>query len=159
VAGDYRATLTSVEQQLRAELNGAQPDAGPAQAQHEARRDAEKGAETRLDLPGVHLSAREGGATDLTVGGMHVSDSGAGATVRLLDNVRLRGEALSRERRGFRALFVLTGDNSKAGWRTVGYSAGGPKVGPITVAIVKSRHAHDDLLSDVKKLVHHNGGV
>ena len=59
-------------------------------------------------------------------------------------DVRLRGEALSRDRRGLRATFIYTGDDLPNGYRFVGYEAGGPKVGPITVAVVKSKsEGHD----------------
>jgi hypothetical protein len=72
----------------------------------------------------------------------------------------LRGEALSPERRGFRATYILARDNLKDGWRAVGYEAGGPKAGPITVAVVKSKAGdRHDVLDDVKRLVRRNSGA
>jgi hypothetical protein len=42
----------------------------------------------------------------------------------------------------------------------VGYEAGGPKAGPLTVALVKSRSAEAEALrDDVEDLVRENGGV
>ena len=72
------------------------------------------------------------------------------------------GEPLRREKRGFRALFIYTGDDLPDGYRFVGYEAGGPKRGPITVATVRSRNDGPDgeeIYPDVKKLVRRNGGV
>jgi hypothetical protein len=77
-------------------------------------------------------------------------------------DVRLRGEALSRDRRGLRATFIYTGKDLPDGYRFVGYEAGGPKAGPITVAVVKSKidgEDNGDIYPDVKKLVRRNGGV
>ena len=77
-------------------------------------------------------------------------------------DVRLRGEALNPEKRGMRATFIYTGDDLGDGYRYVGYEAGGPKRGPITVAVVKSKtedHDDNDLYGAVKKLVRRNGGV
>jgi hypothetical protein len=74
-------------------------------------------------------------------------------------DVRLRGEALSPQRRGFRSTFILARDDLKDGWRSVGYEAAGPKTGPITVAVFKAREGHHDVSDDVKRLVRRNGGV
>ena len=42
----------------------------------------------------------------------------------------------------------------------MGYQAGGPKTGPITVAVVKSKLGdHDDILDDAKHLVRRNSGA
>jgi hypothetical protein len=118
-------------------------------------------AVTRIDLPGIHINADEGsGKADINVGSIHVDAGDKGAVIRIDQPVRLRGEALSPEKRGFRATYILANDNLKDGWRAVGYEAAGPKVGPITVAVVKSRSGeHDHILNDVKRLVRRNGGV
>jgi hypothetical protein len=80
--------------------------------------------------------------------------------IQVEKDVRLRGEALSPEKRGFRATYILATDNLRDGYRAVGYEAGGPKAGPITVAVVKSRSGQrDHVLSDVKRLVRRNGGI
>ncbi len=119
-------------------------------------------AVTRIDLPGIHISADDsnGGRANVNVGSIHVDAGENGAVIQVEKDVRLRGEALSPERRGFRATYILANDNLKDGWRAVGYEAGGPKTGPITVAVVKSRSGeHDHILGDVKRLVRRNGGV
>lgn len=118
-------------------------------------------AVTRIDLPGIHISADEnGGKANVDVGSIHVDAGDTGAVIRMDRPTRLRGEALSPEKRGFRATYILANDNLKNGWRAVGYEAAGPKVGPITVAVVKSRTGeHDHILDDVKRLVRLNAGV
>ena len=84
------------------------------------------------------------------------------AVATIIEDVRLRGEALNPERRGIRATFIYTGIDLPSGYHFVGYEAGGPKTGPITVAVVKSKAGDaedDELYPDVKKLVRRNGGV
>ena len=119
-------------------------------------------AVTRIDLPGIHISADEGdgGRARVDVGSVHVNAGDQGAEIRVDKPVRLRGEALSPQKRGFRATYILANDNLKGGWRAVGYEAGGPQAGPMTVAVVKSRSGeHDHILSDVKRLVRLNSGT
>lgn len=119
-------------------------------------------AVTRIDLPGIHISADDnnGGRANVNVGSIHVDAGDQGAEIRIDKSVRLRGEALSPEKRGFRATYIIANDRLRDGWRAVGYEAAGPKVGPITVAVVKSRSGeHDHILGDVKRLVRRNAGV
>jgi hypothetical protein len=112
-----------------------------------------------IDLPGIHISADDDKA-DVDVAGVHVNAGENGATVRMSRDVRLRGEALSPERRGFRATFILARDDLKDSWRSVGYEAAGPKSGPITVAVFKTHEgARHDVSDDIKRLVRRNGGV
>ena len=98
------------------------------------------GDHANIDLPGIHISADDDKA-NVNVGGGMVNVEGGedGATIRVERDVRLRGEALSRERRGFRATYILAKDNLKDGWKAVGYEAAGPKSGPIAVAVFKAR--------------------
>jgi hypothetical protein len=134
-----------------------------------AARDAETAAKdasdvdavTRIDLPGIHISADEGGGkANVNVGSIHVDAGENGAVIRMDRPTRLRGEALSPEKRGFRATYILANENLRDGWRAVGYEAAGPKVGPITVAVMKSRNGeHDHILDDVKRLVRRNAGI
>lgn len=118
---------------------------------------------TRVDLPGIHIVANEHDDTaNVRVGPITVNASDGAATIRLRRDVRLRGQAFSREKRGLRATFIYTGEDLPQGYRFVGYEAGGPKTGPITVAVVKSKSDGDDggeIYPDVKKLVRKNGGV
>jgi len=80
--------------------------------------------------------------------------------VRMSRDVRLRGEAFSPRRNGFRATYILAREDLKDGWKSVGYEAAGPKNGPITVAVFKAHEGrHRDVSEDVKRLVRRNGGV
>lgn len=123
----------------------------------------EDGGETRVSLPGIHIVANDRDDTaNVRVGPLTVNAGEGGATVRIRRDVRLRGEALNPEKRGVRATFIYTGKDLPEGYRYVGYEAGGPKAGPITVAVVKSKSDHhdvDEVASDVRKLVRKNGGV
>jgi hypothetical protein len=124
----------------------------------------EHGGETRVNLPGIHIVANDDTDTaNVQVGPIHVNAGGETATVRVGPrNVRLRGEPLNPDRRGVRAMFLYKGDDLPDGYRFVGYEAGGPRRGPITVAVVKAKSIHDDdddIYNDVKKLVRKNGGV
>jgi hypothetical protein len=120
---------------------------------------AHSGDHAHIDLPGIHINADDDKA-DVNVGGINVNAGENGATVRMSRDVRLRGEALSPERRGFRSTYILARDDLKGGWKSVGYEAGGPKVGPITVAVFKAHEGHrHDVSDDVKRLVRRNGGV
>lgn len=118
---------------------------------------------TRVDLPGIHIVADDANdSANVRVGPITINAGDGGATIRMRRDVRLRGEALNPEKRGLRATFIYTGEDLPSGYRFVGYEAGGPKAGPITVAIVKSRLEGDDggeIYPDVKKLVRRNGGV
>lgn len=118
---------------------------------------------TRVDLPGIHIVADDNtDSANVRVGPITINAGEGGATIRLRRDVRLRGEAFNPQKRGLRATFIYTGEDLPAGYRFVGYEAGGPKAGPITVAIVKSKLDGDDggeIYPDVKKLVRKNGGV
>lgn len=118
------------------------------------------GDHARVDLPGIHIDADDDGKANVNVGMIHVNAGEDGAVVRMARDVRLQGEAFSREKRGFRASYIVAKDNLKDGWKAVGYEAAGPKTGPITVAVVKSKSGqHHDVFSDVKRLVRRNAGV
>lgn len=124
---------------------------------------AEEGGETRVNLPGVRIVANEDtDSAKVKIGPLSVDANGDDATIQLRRDVRLKGEALAREKRGIRATFVYTGERLPPGYRFVGYEAGGPKTGPLVVAVVKSRNDGDhggEIYPDVTKLVRRNGGV
>ncbi len=125
--------------------------------------DNEDGSErTQVDFPGLHIKA-DADKADVHVGPIHIDADGdnSTATIKLYRDVRLRGEALSRVKRGMRATFIYAGDDLSGGYKYLGYEASGPKTGPITVAIVKStsESQHNDMYDDVKKLVRRNGGA
>ncbi|HEY0437358.1 MAG TPA: hypothetical protein VGC92_11995, partial [Phenylobacterium sp.] len=129
-------------------------------AEHDAKGDSNTGENASIDLPGIHIRADDAGKANVNVGMIHVDATENGATVQMSRDVRLRGEAFSREKRGFRATYILARENLKDGWRAVGYEAGGPKAGPITVAVVKSRGGDNhDIFEDVKRLVRRNSGA
>jgi hypothetical protein len=116
---------------------------------------------TRVDLPGIHISARDDNA-DVRIGGIRINADDDQSTIHIFRQVRLRGEALSREKRGIRATFIAANKGSDSVYRYVGYEAAGPKTGPITVAIVKAKTEidhDDDVARDVRRLVRRNGGA
>jgi hypothetical protein len=158
---DAKAGAASAASAARAAKQATDDALGEVKDAHDSAKDAsDVAANTHIDLPGIHIDADENGKADVDVGMIHVNAGENGATVRMAHEVRLRGEALSTEKRGFRATFILAQDNLKDGWRAVGYAAGGPKVGPITVAVVKSKNGdRHDILDDVKRLVRRNSGA
>ena len=122
-----------------------------------------EGSTTRIDLLGIHIVANDSDDTaNIRVGPVNIDADEDTATIRVRRDVRLRGEALNPEKRGLRATFIYTGGDLPDGYRFVGYEAGGPKRGPLTVAVVRSKSGGpdgEDLYPDVKKLVRKNGGV
>jgi hypothetical protein len=114
-----------------------------------------------VSLPGVHIDAQGDGAA-IRVGPLHIDTDTNRAVVKAVSDVRLRGEGFSRVQHGLQAMFVYAGDDLGGGYKYVGYEAAGPKTGPLTVAIVKSRKEggfHGDVYGDVKRLVRRNGGI
>ncbi len=117
------------------------------------------GDHAHIDLPGIHISADDNKA-NVNVGGIDVNAGENGPTVRMSRDVRLRGEALSPQRNGFRSTYILARDDLKDGWKAVGYEAAGPKAGPVTVAVFKAHEGHHhDVSESVKRLVRRNAGV
>jgi hypothetical protein len=116
--------------------------------------------DAHINLPGMHIDA-EGDNATVDIGGIHVDANQDQATMHVIRDVRLRGEAFSRERNGVRATFFARRDDLPDGYRFVGYQAAGPKTGPLAVAVVKSREASpgDRLYRDVARLVRRNGGA
>lgn len=113
-----------------------------------------------VNLPGLHIDADDNNA-NIDVGGVHINADDGHQTVRIMHDVRLRGQPFARERRGLRATFISQQDNA-GGYRFVGYEASGPKTGPLTVAIVKSNDEIDNgnrLYHDIQRLVRRNGGA
>ena len=112
-------------------------------------------------MPGIHVS-EEGDNAKVRIGPLKVDASGDDTTVNIYRDVRMKGEALSPQKRGLRATFIYTGKDLPAGYRYVGYEAGGPKAGPLTVAKVRSKvdtESGDKIYHDVQELVRRNGGV
>lgn len=139
----------------------AEADAGIAEAKGDSGPDAaiivdEAGAD--IDVPGLRVKADDEGA-HIRIGGIEIDAGDDGATVREAKDVRLRGEATSREKRGVRAMFLkVAGEHDPR--PSVGYQLAGPKAGPVTVAFSKwTSGDYEDLFSDVRKLVRRNGGA
>lgn len=117
------------------------------------------GEHTEVDLPGVHITAKDESAK-VRIGPLHIDANEGGREIGMQRDVRLKGEALSRQKRGVRATFVLAGDDLPGGYKFAGYEAGGPRTGPLAVAVVKGQSGdHDEIYDAVKKLVRRNGGV
>ena len=151
VVGSPAATLAPIEQELRAMV----PPAKPAEAPPERK----SGDRADIDLPGVQIHS-DGDQSNVRVGALHVDAANGGAVIREARETRLRGEQLSPERRGYRSTFILAGHGLPDGLSTLGYVAGGPKAGPLTVAVLKMK-THDGKIihHDVVRLVRRNGGV
>ena len=119
------------------------------------------GDRAKIDLPGIHINASDNDA-NVRIGGIRINANGDDESIHIMRDVRLRGEALSRQKRGIRATFFAAGKADADGYRFVGYEAAGPKTGPLTVAVVKSKvelDNNDDVARDVRRLVRRNGGV
>lgn len=128
--------------------------------------DGPEGETARVSLPGVHIVATDhadgSDEAQVQIGPLKIDARDDDTTVRIWRDVRLRGEAFSREKRGLRATFIYTGKDLPAGYRYVGYQAGGPKTGPLTVAKVRTKSGTeegDNINHDVEELVRRNGGV
>ncbi|MGA0604530.1 hypothetical protein ACO2Q0_00895 [Phenylobacterium sp. VNQ135] len=123
---------------------------------------AEGGSTTRVNLPGIHIEADENDdSASVRIGPLHVDANGDEAVMRVRRDVRLKGEALSREKRGVRATYIVGGRKGEER-SVIGYEAGGPKTGPLAVAVVRADQSldqSDDIFDDVKRLVRKNGGV
>lgn len=114
-----------------------------------------------VNMPGIHINAH-GDSADVRVGPLHIDANGDTATIRSMDSAYMRGEGLTGQRRGIRAMFLYSGDGLAGGYKYVGYEASGPRTGPLAVAIVKERSEggfHGDIYGSVKKLVRRNGGT
>ncbi|HEY9216862.1 MAG TPA: hypothetical protein VIO94_02350, partial [Phenylobacterium sp.] len=111
-------------------------------------------------IPGLRIHADDANdRADIRIGGTEILADSDGAVMRQVRDVRLRGQSLSREKRGIRARLVIAGN--VAPYSYLEYEVGGPKSGPVAVALVRARegdgmtHDHDD----VRRLVRRNGGV
>lgn len=152
-ASEAERTAREAAQDAAARADDADPDPNPLPGRDDGDGPA------HINLPGLHINADDESAR-VDIAGIHINAGDGGAEIRSSKDVRLKGEAFSRQKRGFRASYILARDDLKDGYKAVGYEAGGPKSGPVTVAVVKSREGdHDGLVDDVKKLVRRNAGV
>lgn len=151
VTGSPAATLAPIERRLQAMASPPKP----------VEWDGGDHADERADihLPGVSIQAA-GDRANVRVGSLHVDAGGGGAVIREARDTRLRGEQLSPERRGYRAAFIVAGSGLPDGLTTLGYIAGGPKTGPLTVAVLKMKTRDGGVVHrDVTRLVRSNGGI
>jgi hypothetical protein len=156
VVSTPQAALAPIEQELQALAPPA------ADASRHATPDREGGVRSdhaQISAPGIHVDAN-GGKAQVQIGSLHVDAQDGSAVVRNAREVRLRGEALAFERRGFRASYIVARDDLPHGLAAVGYEAAGPRRGPLTVAVVQiSSRDGDKIHHDVQRLVRRNGGV
>lgn len=121
------------------------------------------GDHAHVSLPGLHIDADDDtGNARVDIAGVHIDANDTDATVHVMRDVRLRGQGFSRERNGLRATFIAKRENLPDGYRFVGYQAAGPKTGPLTIAVVKSRDEIEDgnrLYHDIQRLVRLNAGA
>jgi len=161
VAGSPGAALQPIERELQGLVAAPATPATPAkdEAARESDHDGDETSDrAQVSLPGIHIDA-QGDKADVRIGSLHVDAAGGGAVVRETHDVRLRGQALSLERRGYRALYIVARDDLPGGLSSVGYEAGGPRKGPLTVAVVRMKGHGHDIYRDVHRLVRLNGGI
>jgi hypothetical protein len=178
--GAVEATLTGPPAPAAAQAAGragpAAPVAGGPDPERVAREAAEDAGATtasgkaaasadndhaHVSLPGLHIDADDHDAR-LDIAGVHIDANDGSATVHVMREVRLRGQAFSREKGGLQAFFIARRDNLPDGYRFVGYEASGPKAGPLAVAVIRSHdevNHGDRLYRDVQRLVRLNGGA
>lgn len=119
------------------------------------------GDTAHISLPGLHVDA-DGDKAKVDIAGIHIDAANDEATIRVVRDVRLKGEAFSAEKRGIRATFIAKRAGLPDGDQVVAYEASGPKAGPLTVATVRSKGELDDgnrLYHDIQRLVRRNGGA
>jgi hypothetical protein len=122
----------------------------------------EEDGTARVNLPGIHIEANDkDDSARVQIGPIKINANGDEATVRIRKDQRLKGEQFSAQKRGVRATFISKVKNAADGYRYVGYEAAGPKVGPLTIGVIKAKSGDggEDLHDDVVKLVRRNGGV
>jgi hypothetical protein len=173
VNGGPEAVLAPIAQSLQAQAESL-PKLGPKasakgrgdarDADDDAEDDGDAGANmaagdhANIDLPGLHVNA-SGGSAEVQVGGVHVDASGGRAVVQSAREAKMRGNPFVLERRGYRATYMLSRDDLPGGYALLGYEAGGPKTGPLTVAVVRARGHSNGVFAQAKRLVRLNGGV
>lgn len=121
----------------------------------------ENDGKTRVNMPGIHIEADDANdSARVQIGPIKINANSDEATIRIRNDHRLKGEALSTEKRGVRATFISKMDHASDGYRYVGFEAAGPKKGPITIGVLKAKSGDgEDIHEDVVKLVRRNGGV
>lgn len=151
VATSPQAALAPIEQELQALVPPPPPIPPLAEDDDGDRAD--------ISLPGVNIQA-DGDRADVKVGSLHVDANSGGAVIREAHETRLQGEQLSPKRRGYRAAYIVARSDLPGGLTSLGYEAGGPKTGPLTVAILKMKSRNSEVIHrDVRRLVRRNAGI
>lgn len=172
-AGDGRSCLYSGPGGLQMSMTLAKVASSPAAALEPVEADLRAKAgvveerpivtDTAVDLPGLHVRANgEDEHAEIKVGPVTIQADEGGAEVRSSRDVRLKGQSLSPAKNGYRASFMLAGDQVKNGYRAVGYEAAGPKSGPLVVAAFTATAEaidHLDIKEDIERLVRTNAGL
>jgi hypothetical protein len=156
-SGETAAAAERAAAEAKADAGGADAD-----AEREDKDSRPKHSDhTHVDLPGIHIDADEGSdSAHVSVAGINIDAGDDGAVVRSSKDVRMRGNPFVRERAGYRATFILANDHLAGGYHAVGYQAGGPRTGPLTVAVVKSRTGDNhQIFRDVQRIVRRNSGI
>lgn len=156
VVGTPQATLSPIERELQALVPVASPP--PAARKDDDEAAAKDGDRADITLPGVRIQAT-GEKANVQVGTLHVDATDNGAVIREARDTRLMGEQLSMRRRGYRASYIVARSDLPDGLTSVGYEAGGPRTGPLTVAILKMKSQDQVVHRDVRRLVRRNGGI
>lgn len=161
--GDAAAALAPTEADLRTLMPGVKSPSGDLEP-------SPGGENVDIVLPGITIKANDSGAK-IEAGGAQINADDEGAEVRVSRNVEVDGKRVEsevhRRRRGdddaVMSKFILASDKSDSEWSVVGYSARGPKGGPLVVGSVKAKsrdaaEGSDDLFQDIDKLIRHNVG-
>lgn len=161
--GDAAAALAPIEADLRTLMPGVKTPSGDPKP-------SASGENVDIQLPGISIKANDGGAK-IEAGGAQINADDDGAEVRVSRNVEVNGKRVEsevhRRRRGgddaVMAKFILASDKAAGEWGVVGYSARGPKGGPLVVGTLKAKERdgeqdRDNLFEDVEKLIRHNVG-
>lgn len=158
VVGTPQATLSSIERQLQALVPATSPTPRAAAHNNDDKATAEERGRADITLPGVRIQAA-GDKANVQVGTLYVDATDNGAVIREARDTRLLGEQLSMQRRGYRATYIVARNDLPDGLTSIGYEAGGPRTGPLTVAILKMKSRDQVVHRDVRRLVRRNGGI
>lgn len=171
-AGGANAALDPLE----AELRGLMPTKPGVSASATSGPGGAK-SDVDIDLPGVKIKAGDNGAKISVAGSTVINADDNGAEIKVRDGdadgdaevgVKADDKDVSiktgprkwkhRQKAGITSLFILAGDGGP--YTKVGYTARGPKEGPLAVAIVKAKGDKEegDVFDDAKDLVKHNVG-
>ncbi len=168
-AGGPDTALQPIEADLKTLLPPPAPKPAPA-APAPAVQGGDRDKDVNINLPGLSIHARDNGEAKIDMPGVHINaddrtDSahvvvGAGPFHRH-GHVTVDAEggaAVIRSRSGgadVNDTLVIASDSPGAqGWRAVGYTASGPRTGPLVVATIKCRtDDHEQAFNDARTLV------